>query len=384
MRWGSGDAEFVRPVHWIVLLHGKKPIAASVMGITAGNETLGHRFHSDGPIMIGEPGRYLQALRTEGHVVADFAERRQLVETGVAAAAREAGGSIVDGDSLYDEVTSLVEWPVPILGSFDPAFLELPRETVISTLTGHQRYFPVADSDGKLLPRFVTVANLDSRDPERVRQGNERVIRPRLADAAFYWNSDRRRSLASRQDALREVVYQRGLGSVYDKSARTATLATLIAGEINVAADALERAALLCKCDLLTGMVGEFPELQGIMGGYYAGSDGEAPEVAAAIREHYQPRFAGDALPATTARCSRWPTSWTRSPVSLRRANGRGNRDPFGLRRAALGIVRIVIECGLDIDLKAVILAAVNAQPPVKTDKVIRSRRTSTFSSPID
>ena len=221
MRWGAGAAEFVRPVHWVVLLHGSKAIKATVMGMPSGNKSRGHRFHANKAIVIKSPADYLQALEDSGKVIADFKKRRELVRKGVTALAKKAGGKVVDGESLYDEVTSLVEWPVPIAGSFDEEYLQLPREVVISTLTSHQRYFPVADNNGQLLPYFVTVANLESKDPDQVRDGNQRVIRPRLADAAFFWDTDRRTTLATRREALREVVYQRGLGSVYDKSTRT-------------------------------------------------------------------------------------------------------------------------------------------------------------------
>jgi glycyl-tRNA synthetase beta chain len=213
MRWGAGDAEFVRPVHWIVVLHGTDVVDGAVMGIACGNTTMGHRFHSRGPITVSAPSAYLETLEREGRVVADFDVRRELVRTGAEAKAKAANGHVVDGEALYDEVAALVEWPVPVLGSFDEAFLELPREVVVSTLTGHQRYFPIADDSGALLPSFVTVANLESKEPDKVRDGNERVIRPRLADAAFFWDSDRRKALTTRREALRDVVYQRGLDS---------------------------------------------------------------------------------------------------------------------------------------------------------------------------
>jgi len=370
MRWGAGDAEFVRPVHWVVLLHGKEPIVASVMGLPTGNTSRGHRFHSDGDITIPAPGKYLQTLEKKGHVLADFEQRRGLVEKGVAAKAKKAGGAIVDGESLYDEVAALVEWPVAVLGSFDEEYLQLPREAVISTLTGHQRYFPVANKAGELLPKFITVANIESTDPDQVRDGNERVIRPRLADAVFFWDSDRKRSLADRQNALVDVVYQRGLGSLHDKAARIANLAGSIAASIGVEPTNVERAALLCKCDLLTGMVGEFPELQGLMGRYYAESDGEPATVASAIGEHYQPRFAGDALPTSVdgqmlAVADKLDTLAGVFSIGKKPS---GNRDPFGLRRAALGIIRILVECGIDIDLQALIAEAVAAQPKSKAD----------------
>ena len=365
MRWGAGTAEFVRPVHWIVLLHGDKVIKASILGVATGNKSHGHRFHSTKPITIKTPAAYLQALEESGHVIADFDKRRKLVKKGVTANARKAGGSVVDGEALYDEVTALVEWPVPITGTFDDEYLRLPRAAVISTLASHQRYFPVEDKSGALLPRFITVANLESKDPDQVRNGNERVIRPRLADAAFFWDSDRRKPLSARQEALRDVVYQRGLGSLHDKSLRTSALAASIAAALDVDAAAVQRAAALAKCDLLTGMVGEFPELQGVMGRYYATSDGEPQSVADAIAEQYLPRFSGDALPASVAGriLAVADKLDTLAGVFAIGKPPSGNRDPFGLRRAALGIVRILIECGLDLDIKALIETAVAAQP---------------------
>jgi glycyl-tRNA synthetase beta chain len=368
MRWGSGETEFVRPVHWVVMLHGSETIQSTVMGVPAGNESRGHRFHSSGPVIIKSPADYLDTLEKDGFVIADFGRRRELVQSGVEKAAGEAGGEVVDGESLYDEVAALVEWPVPVLGSFDESFLALPREVVISTLTGHQRYFPVAAESGDLLPRFITVANIESKDPDQVKEGNERVIRPRLADAAFFWDTDRRKTLASRQETLREVVYQRGLGSLFDKSLRVAELAKWVAKAIDADVTMATRAAELAKCDLLSGMVGEFPELQGTMGRYYAESDGEAPEVAAAIGEHYQPRFAGDALPTSDIGRALAVADKidTLAGVFSIGKKPSGNRDPFGLRRAALGIIRILVECGLDIDLRALIEKAIALQPETK------------------
>ncbi len=370
MRWGAGSAEFVRPVHWIVLLHGKDIVAGTVMGIETGRHSQGHRFLASGAVTIRQPADYLGSLEKNGHVIADFERRRELVRTGVEAAAHEAGGIVVDGESLYDEVASLVEWPVPMLGRFDEAFLLLPREVVISTLTRHQRYFPVANSAGDLLALFVAVANLESRQPDKVRAGNERVIRPRLADAAFFWDNDRRKSLASKLESLRDVVYQKGLGSLYDKSVRIASIVTWIAAQRGVDAASAERAAMLCKCDLLTGMVGEFPDLQGVMGRYYAGSDGEQPSVADAIGEHYRPRHAGDDLPATPdgrilALADKIDSL---AGIFVIGKKPSGNRDPCALRRAALAVIRIIIECGLDVDLKTLIAEAVAAQPPGKTE----------------
>jgi glycyl-tRNA synthetase beta chain len=368
MRWGKSETEFVRPVHWVVMLHGGDIVQSTVMGIPAGNESRGHRFHSSGAVKISSAAEYLGALEKDGFVIADFERRRAMVQTGVEAAAAKAGGEVVEGESLYDEVAALVEWPVPVLGSFDDSFLALPREVVISTLTGHQRYFPVASANGDLLPRFITIANLESKDPDQVRQGNERVIQPRLADATFFWDTDRKMTLASRQETLREVVYQRGLGSLFEKSQRVAELAKWIAKVVGADVTTATRAAELAKCDLLTGMVGEFPELQGTMGRYYALSDGETAEVAAAIGEHYRPRFAGDDLPASIVGQALAVADKidTLAGVFSIGKKPSGNRDPFGLRRAALGVVRILVECGLDLDLKALTVKAIALQPETK------------------
>ena len=381
MRWGAGDAEFVRPVHWIVMLHGESLIEATVMGIATGRESRGHRFHAPGPVTIPSPDRYLETLEKQGWVIGDFERRRDMVREGVDRAAAEAGGRVVEGESLYDEVAALVEWPVPIVGRFDKEYLALPRETVISTLTGHQRYFPMADERGDLMPRFVTVANLESREPAQVREGNERVIRPRLADAAFFWDSDRRTPLASRAAALGEVIYQHGLGSLRDKSLRVAALAGMLADAVGADKATVLRAAELAKCDLLTGMVGEFPELQGTMGRHYALADHESAAVADAIGEHYQPRFAGDVLPASQAGqiLAVADKLDTLAGVFSIGKKPSGNRDPFGLRRAALGIVRILIECEIDADLVAAIDTAVGLQPKSKADSAALSEDLYTF-----
>ncbi len=368
MRWGVSEAEFVRPIHWIVLLHGKSLIEATIMGIATGRASFGHRFHSAGALTITAPADYEQTLEAEGHVIADFDRRRKLIIDGVASAAVDAGGQVLGNDALYDEVTALVEWPVPVTGSFDESFLELPREVVVSTLTGHQRYFPVIDEGGALLARFIAVANIDSRKPEQVRNGNERVIRPRLADAAFFWENDRRETLAERSDALREVVYQQGLGSLYDKSERVAGLCEAIATALDIDGTEVVRAAKLCKCDLITGLVGEFPDLQGTMGGYFAAADGEPEAIAAAIADHYRPRFSGDTLPVTQAGqiLALADKLDTLSGIFVLGKKPSGNRDPFGLRRAALGIIRLLVECHLDLGLPALIDAAAAAQPAGK------------------
>ena len=391
MRWGSGEVEFVRPLAWVLMLHGEATVAGTVLGVASGNTTRGHRFQGTADaegaqedagqrlkrgdarpreLPVKAPGDYSRLLEQDGCVIADFAERRRRVAHGVAEAAAAAGGSPVAEEALYDEVAALTEWPVPLTGSFDAAYLELPREVIVATLTSHQRCFPIASPTGELLPRFVVVANVASRQPDLVRRGNERVIRPRLADAAFFWAHDREAPLAAREAGLAEVVYQRGLGSMADKSGRVAGLAAALARELGADVATVERAARLAKCDLLTGMVGEFPELQGTMGRYYAEASGESPAVAVAIGEQYLPRYANDALPETgpgmlLALADKLDT--LAGAFALGRKPS-GNRDPYGLRRAALGMLRIGIERELDFDLAAAVARALAGQPVTVPD----------------
>jgi glycyl-tRNA synthetase beta chain len=357
MHWGSGTAEFVRPVHWLVMLYGKDVLPARLLDTDAGSQTQGHRFHAPKPIRITSPAAYERALSERGFVLPDFAARRELIKTRVGAVAAELGGQALIGDELLDEVTALVEWPVPLAGRFEERFLELPREVLISTLQDHQRYFAVEDEQGRLMPSFITVSNIESHDPSKVRQGNERVVRPRLADAAFFWEQDRKHPLAARGDALDAMTFQVKLGSLGDKTRRVRALAGEIAAAgIGDRADA-ERAADLCKCDLLTAMVGEFPELQGIMGTYYALADGEPAEVAVAIREHYLPRGAGDELPETHAGLAVAIADKLDTLAGIFDIGEKptGAKDPFGLRRAAIGLLRILIEKRLDLDLRKLI-----------------------------
>jgi glycyl-tRNA synthetase beta chain len=312
---------------------------------------------------------YERVLRARGYVLANFAERRERVREQVLAAGIAAGGRAIISDQLLDEVTSLVEWPVAVSGRYEERFLALPREVLVATLQDHQRYFPVEADGGTLLPWFITVSNIESRDPAAVRAGNERVVRPRLADAAFFQEQDRRTPLVARLAELERVTYQQQLGSTGAKVRRMAALAGSLAADCKARPDYVARAAQLAKCDLLTTMVGEFPELQGVMGAYYAAADGEPAEVATAIREHYLPRGAGDALPATptgtaVALADRLDTLAGIFAIGQKPT---GTRDPFGLRRAAIGVLRICREHdggrGLDIDLRALIAEAVAAQP---------------------
>lgn len=361
MRWGAGDAAFIRPVHWLMVLHGEAVIPARILGLEAGRETRGHRFHHPAPIALAHADEYVERLRDPGRVVVDFAERRQRVRQQVVAQGRQCGGHAAVDDALLDEVTALVEWPVALAGSFDEDFLRVPPEALVSSMQGHQKYFPVRDDDGRLLPRFIAVANLESRDPQQVVIGNQRVIRPRLADAAFFWDQDRQQPLADRAEALRSVVFQQRLGSLHDKSERVAALAERLAEDFGVDAAEAVRAARLAKADLVTEMVGEFPELQGIMGRYYAREDGEPEAVAVALDEVYWPRFAGDRIPASAlgrllAVAERLDT--LTGIFGIGKAPS-GARDPFALRRAALGVLRIAIEGELDLDLNEAVAAAV-------------------------
>ena len=366
MHWGDGTALFVRPVHWVVMLFGKEVIPATLLDTPAGRMTHGHRFHAPRPLRIGSPGAYERTLRERGYVLADFAVRRARIRADVTAAAANLHGRALIGEALLDEVTALVEWPVVLAGAFEERLLSLPREVLISTLEDHQRYFPVEDAAGRLLPAFITVSNIESRDPAQVRAGNERVVRPRLADAAFFLEQDRRQPLAARLPALDAVTFQLQLGSLGDKTRRVRELAADIAAATGGSREEAQRAASLSKCDLVTAMVGEFPELQGIMGAYYAQADGESQEVATAIREHYLPRAAGDELPATRAGVAVAIADKLDTLAGIFAIGGKptGTKDPFGLRRAALGLQRILIEKGLDLDLRSAIgkaLAAVHA-----------------------
>ncbi len=353
MRWGSLRVEFVRPVHWLVMLFGDEVIDADLYGVRSGRETRGHRYHHPGTIYLSEPRAYAPMLETEGHVLADYDARQEAIRAQVMEIAKSVGGKAVIDEALLEEVTALVEWPVALLGDFEARFLALPPEPLISTMKGNQKYFHALDAKGKLLPHFITVCNIDSRDTAQVRAGNERVIRPRFSDAAFFWNQDRKQKLETRLDSLNQVVFQSGLGTLRNKVNRVASLAGAIAQEISGNVSWAMRAAMLSKCDLMTTMVGEFPELQGIMGRYCAEHDGEPHEVARALEEQYQPRHAGDSLPETKVGQALAIADKLDTLVGIFGIGKipSGDKDPFGLRRAALGILRIVIERQLNVDL---------------------------------
>jgi glycyl-tRNA synthetase beta chain len=360
----------VRPVHWLVLMHGAERIPARLLDTDSRNVTRGHRFMAPEDFALAQPAEYEATLRERGKVIADFATRRAMIREQVVAVGQSLGGTAIVDDALLDEVTALVEWPSALAGGFEARFLELPREVLISTLQHHQRYFPVESSSermggGKLLAHFITVSNIESRDPSKVRAGNERVVRPRLSDAAFFWGLDRKQPLATRIAALDAVTFQAKLGSVGDKVRRVAKLAGEIAQLTDSDAKLATRAAELAKCDLLSYMVGEFPELQGIMGRYYATADGESSEVAAAIDEHYMPRGAGGELPATRAGTAVALADKldTLAGIFAIGQKPTGTKDPFGLRRAAIGVLRILVEKKFDLDLQALVVRAVGLQP---------------------
>ncbi len=363
MRWGDRSVEFVRPIHWIVLLLGEELVDCEVLGLAAGRVTFGHRFHAPGPKTLKSANGYEAALR-RAKVIADFRRRRDLVRGGVLALAERVGGRALIDPALLDEVTALVEWPVPIAGQFEERFLALPREVVIATVQDHQRYFPVETTEGSLTRWFITVSNIESRDPEKIREGNERVVRPRLSDAAFFWDQDRKLRLEDHAAKLAGVTFQTKLGSYADKTRRVEALSVAI-GRVIGAGPFVARAAALAKADLMSAIVGEFPELQGTMGRYYAAAQGEPEEVCLALEEQYRPRFAGDLLPVTKTGQALALADKIDTLVGIFAIEQKptGTKDPFGLRRAALGVLRILLEGRLDVNLLELLELSAAAQP---------------------
>ena len=352
MRWGKNRAEFVRPVKWICALYGGAVIPVELFGLAATNRSQGHRFMSAGSFHIDVADDYVEACRNH-HVMVRFEERRSVIRQQVLSRARGLGARVPIDESLLDEVTALVEWPVALAGSFDESFLEVPDAALVSAMKHHQRYFHLTDDSGTLINRFIAVSNLESTDPALVVSGNEKVLRARLADAAFFFHQDSRRPLADKIHQLDQVVFQTQLGSYGDKTRRITALAAGIADTLSADKSLACRAARLCKADLVTDMVREFPDLQGIMGGHYASGDGEGEAVAAAIAEHYRPIRAGGSLPTTRTGCIIALADKIDSLLGLFGAGlpPTGSRDPFGLRRQSLGIIRICIKKDLDLDL---------------------------------
>ena len=359
MRWGSSKEEFVRPVQWAVLLFDGQVCEETLLGVTSGNVSRGHRFHSSGNIVIESPQSYVQQLQ-DAYVIADFAKRREIIRSGVEQLAAQVEGTAVIDRDLLDEVSALNEWPVPLMGRFDEHFLEVPAQALISSMKEHQKYFHLIDAQGKLISAFITVANIESLDPSQVISGNERVIRPRLADAAFFYSNDKKTTLESRRDSLKQVVFQVALGSLYNKTERVAVLAESLCDSTGAEKALARRAAELCKSDLVTDMVGEFDDLQGSMGRDYALNDGEPKEVAEALFEQYLPRFAGDLIPSTATGATLALADRLDSLVGIFSIGQQpsGSRDPFALRRASLGVLRIIIERDIDLDLTQAISSA--------------------------
>ncbi len=357
MRWGAGEEQFVRPVHWVCLVFGDQVVPGRVLGIEAGRCTYGHRFHAPGALTVVDPSGYANLLCTEGKVEPDFAVRRERIRREVESLAGKAGCVARIDAGLLDEVSALCEWPVALLGYFSEEFLEVPAEALIETMQSNQKYFPLFDRAGRLFPGFIAVSNIESLDPDEVRKGNERVIRPRFSDAAFFWRQDLKHPLADLMPRLDSVVFQERLGSLGEKAARVAAGARAIARLLGLDEDLAERSARLAKCDLLTHMIFEFPGLQGTMGRYYAERSGEAPCVASAMEEQYLPRYAGDRLPGTgcgqvLALAEKLDTLVGIFAIGQRPT---GVKDPYALRRAALGMLRILIETPLALDLRTLL-----------------------------
>jgi glycyl-tRNA synthetase beta chain len=353
MRWGASRVEFVRPVHWVVAMLGKCADHGDVLGLATGNTTRGHRFHADRDIELDRPEDYVEAL-AEAKVVASFAERQRMIRDQVEVEASALDATAVIDDDLLDEVTGLVEWPVALTGSFEERFLDVPAEALVSSMKEHQKYFHLVDAEGQLKPNFITLCNIESKDPVQVIAGNERVIRPRLADAAFFFETDKKTPLADRVEKLESIVFQQQLGTLADKTRRVQALAGALAENIGASPALAERAALLSKTDLVTDMVLEFADMQGIAGAYYARHDGEDPEVADALTQQYWPRFAGDRLPESPTACALGLADRLDTLVGIFGIGQppTGSKDPFALRRASLAVLRIIVEKDLDLDLR--------------------------------
>ena len=362
MRWGARKEEFVRPTQWLVMLLGDEVVNCTILAQTAGRDSRGHRFHHPESVRITSPANYLEDLR-KAYVLADFNERRELIAKRVAELATLQEGTAIVPPSLLDEVTALVEWPVPLVCSFEERFLDVPQEALITTMQDNQKYFCLLDVDGKLLPRFITVANIESKDPQQIISGNEKVVRPRLTDAEFFFKQDKKQKLEDFNLRLQNVVFQAQLGSVFDKAERVSKLAAFIAPRIGGDAQRAARAGLLSKCDLATEMVGEFPEMQGIAGYYYALNDGEPEDVALALNEQYMPRGAGAELPGTLTGAAVAIADKLDTLVGIFGIGmlPTGSKAPYALRRAALGILRILIDKKLDLDLTEAVNFAVTA-----------------------
>ncbi|MCP2002145.1 glycine--tRNA ligase subunit beta [Buttiauxella ferragutiae] len=361
MRWGDNNTQFVRPVHTVTLLLGAEVIPATILGIASDRVIRGHRFMGEPEFTIDNADQYPEILLERGKVIADYEQRKAVIKEGAEEAARKLGGNADLSESLLEEVTSLVEWPVVLTAKFEEKFLKVPAEALVHTMKGDQKYFPVYASDGKLMPNFIFVANIESKDPIQIISGNEKVVRPRLADAEFFFNSDRKKRLEDNLPRLETVLFQQQLGTLRDKTNRIEALSGWIAGQIGADVNHATRAGLLSKCDLMTNMVFEFTDTQGVMGMHYARHDGEAEDVAVALNEQYQPRFAGDALPSNLVACAVAIADKmdTLAGIFGIGQHPKGDKDPFALRRAALGVLRIIVEKNLPLDLQTLTEEAV-------------------------
>lgn len=379
MRWGGYDHEFVRPVHNAVLLFGADIIDAEILGLKTGRHTFGHRMHAPAAIELNHPNDYVEKLLA-AKVTVDFTQRMQQIETGAQQAATALGGVAHIEEDLLEEVAALNEWPVPVVGNFDARFLELPQEVLITTMQSNQKYFPVKNAQGGLLPHFITFANIESSNPAAIRAGNERVVLPRLVDAEFFWKQDRKQSLADRVDSLKTIVFQKDLGTLFDKTERVANLSALIAEKLGAEVALAKRAALLAKTDLLTNMVSEFTNLQGTMGRYYAAADGEDAAVANAQEEQYFPKQSGGEIPraAISVALALAEKIDTLAGIFSAGLIPTGDKDPYALRRATLGILRTLIENGIDLDVVELLDAAL-AQFSHQFDKAETRQKVTGF-----
>jgi len=382
MRWGGSEFQFSRPVHWVLAIFGAETLPVSLFGLDANNQTFGHRFHSPEAIVLGSAKEY-QSKLLAAKVVACFSDRKKEIREQIEQLANSKNAVAVISEKLLEEVSALVEWPVALLGSFEREFLSVPSEALISSMAEHQKYFHLTDKGGKLLPLFITVSNIQSIAPQSVIDGNEKVIRPRLADAKFFYDSDCLRKLESYIEKLKNIVFQNKLGSVYDKSQRVKTLSCFVADQLNADPVLSSRAAVLSKCDLMTNMVGEFSDLQGIMGRYYAAKDKEPAEVAAAMDEMYKPRFSGDQLPKTTTGLILAIAERVDTLVGIFGIGQlpTGAKDPFALRRAALGVIRLISEKKLDLDLAELIDASISCYAEIGLDDKTKSQLLSFFAA---
>ncbi len=361
MRWGAERIQFIRPVHTLTLMYGEQIIASSALGVNSSNQVQGHRFHHQGLVTLNHASDY-QAELLKAYVEVDYQARQNKIVEQIKQLAIDISAVALIDEDLLEEVTSLVEWPVTLVGTFDEDFLNVPAEPLIYSMKDHQKYFPVTDSDGELVNKFIFVANIESKDPNQVIFGNEKVIRPRLADAEFFFKTDKKQTLESRLSTLESVLFQKQLGTLKAKSERIAELSKFIAEQLGENSADAYRAGLLSKTDLMSDMVLEFPQVQGTMGKYYALNDGEGAAIAQALEDQYRPRFAGDSLPAANIGCAVAISDKIDTLVGIFGINQppKGDKDPFALRRAAIGVIRIIIEKQLELDLITLINESIN------------------------